>query len=174
VEYSLPGLNTTNFENNHILGTIATNQAHYNNAGVNTIQAVINNGGGSDDGNGGPEDLSVMGLFMNGHIKGECVGPKSMFFEVIEPEESKPFVNDNAVQVYPNPSNGIFTVNSTSQILNRIVVSDMSGRMVKVISDLNGSNAELNLRDNENGVYFIKVWIKGNLTPQTKKIMIAK
>ncbi|MFM8317688.1 MAG: T9SS type A sorting domain-containing protein, partial [Bacteroidota bacterium] len=57
------------------------------------------------------------------------------------------------VSIYPNPSNGIFTINGS---VERYEIFDASGRLV--ISDVaNGSNVNLDMRNHAEGVYQLHV-----------------
>lgn len=64
-------------------------------------------------------------------------------------------VNGNeTLNVYPNPSNGHFYINATSQIINSIQVFDITGACVYT------SNKSLNTIDlslQKNGIYFLKI-----------------
>jgi len=57
------------------------------------------------------------------------------------------------VSIYPNPSNGIFTINGS---VERYEIFDASGRLV--LSDVaNGSNVNLDMRNHAEGVYQLHV-----------------
>lgn len=60
------------------------------------------------------------------------------------------------VKVYPNPSNGIFTIESGSAAEKMIEVTDMTGRIVKSGS-VTGTNIQVNLNDVADGIYYLKV-----------------
>ena len=68
------------------------------------------------------------------------------------------FVKDN-IKVYPNPSNGLFTLRKTASIeLSTAEIHDLNGRLVKTI-DLSKMNTEVSI-DVEalsSGVYFMKI-----------------
>jgi len=62
--------------------------------------------------------------------------------------------NNIKVNVYPNPTNDIITI-ETDETLLHYVVYDMNGREIQ--NGMFGSNNQLNLQNANNGVYFVKV-----------------
>ena len=61
----------------------------------------------------------------------------------------------NGIEIYPNPTDGLLYINSSSTI-NRVIVADMTG---KIIMDVNGGSdkVELDLSSNPKGIYVLKV-----------------
>ena len=59
------------------------------------------------------------------------------------------------IEIYPNPTDGLLHINSSSTI-NKVIVADMTG---KVIVDVNGGSdkVELDLSSNAKGIYVLKV-----------------
>jgi hypothetical protein len=85
-------------------------------------------------------------------------------------------INDSpsVVSVFPNPTNGIFSVQVMSNIGKRYFVSvtDLEGKIVYARS-INGDAAfEVNLFDKENGMYIINIELDG--TVFTRRIVITK
>ncbi|MFN7911120.1 MAG: T9SS type A sorting domain-containing protein [Bacteroidota bacterium] len=75
------------------------------------------------------------------------------------------------LNVYPNPSKGIFNVQletSTPLGLTTIEVTDVLGRVI-LTDKINAGNYELNLGNNVNGIYFIKATANGKI--KTVKII---
>lgn len=64
----------------------------------------------------------------------------------------------NTMTVYPNPSNGIFTIEIPSMPSNqsRIYISDITGREVKMMSAFVSNTIQVDISDVPNGIYFIK------------------
>lgn len=64
----------------------------------------------------------------------------------------------NAMQVYPNPNNGIFKLQLTDEtdVIQHLSIIDITGREVKVIWKT-GSIVELNLEQEPAGIYFLNV-----------------
>ena len=81
-----------------------------------------------------------------------------------------PFLSfDNSISIYPNPSTGEFTIQSSLFNVQNVEVYNTIGE--KVISKtLNSKLGTLNL--NENGIYFVK--INSNGKTFTKKIIVNK
>jgi PKD repeat protein len=78
----------------------------------------------------------------------------------------------NEVQVRPNPTNGVITVIVPQEVTNfNVAVYNMLGE--QIYSDVVNSNAtKLNLDNQPNGVYFVKVTSNGEVT--TKKVLLSK
>ncbi len=67
--------------------------------------------------------------------------------------------NDNMdVQLYPNPSNGVFTLNVNSGTKFDVQIFNMTGKLIHSESALPSSYTEnINLQGNPQGVYFIRI-----------------
>ncbi len=65
-------------------------------------------------------------------------------------------------KVYPNPSNGIFKIESNEEI-NSIQVLDITGRVIKQFAFSNNKNIELNISDLNKGTYIIFVGNETNV-----------
>lgn len=67
-------------------------------------------------------------------------------------------INGSAVKanVYPNPNNGLFTVELNNGLTKNISIIDVTGRTVLSASTANAS-AELNISNLANGVYYVKI-----------------
>ncbi|MDT0557193.1 M4 family metallopeptidase [Ichthyenterobacterium sp. W332] len=65
----------------------------------------------------------------------------------------------STLQVYPNPSNGLFTLKKTTLIeLERTEVYDINGRVVKALSLKGmGSEKQIDLTNAASGIYFMRV-----------------
>lgn len=59
------------------------------------------------------------------------------------------------VNVYPNPSSGVFTVTNDSKI-STIEISDVSGRLV-LSKNVNAVTTDFDLTEHAKGIYFVKV-----------------
>jgi hypothetical protein len=75
--------------------------------------------------------------------------------------------SQNEISVYPNPTNGLLNINSTSVIEN-IEIFDMLGRQL-INKSINQTDVELDLSTFQSGVYFIK--IESNGSSETRKII---
>ncbi len=76
------------------------------------------------------------------------------------------------VSIYPNPSNGLFTVDAGKLIIEHIVVYDSKGRVVRELKDSKNTTVKMNISDLANGAYTIKVIAAG--VRQTVPIVLEK
>ncbi|MAJ98358.1 MAG: hypothetical protein CMD07_03680 [Flavobacteriales bacterium] len=78
--------------------------------------------------------------------------------------------NNNDLSIYPNPSNGVFSVSCENQNINKIEVSNMIGEIL-FEQNINGIlNSKFDLSHLNSGVYFINIY--GEKTEITKKVFI--
>lgn len=79
---------------------------------------------------------------------------------------------DTLVLVYPNPSNGVFTIKNSGVSLQSIQVVDLNGRLISDISINDGlSSQEIDLRNTlATGIYLLKIQTLNATT--IKKIVI--
>ncbi|MBC7628928.1 T9SS type A sorting domain-containing protein, partial [Ferruginibacter sp.] len=80
--------------------------------------------------------------------------------------------NDQSVSIYPNPSNGLFTIKSKDNNNALIEVINMLGQIVYQEKNLN-ENQTLDLYHLQNGLYTVKVSENGK-TISNNKIIIQK
>jgi hypothetical protein len=62
--------------------------------------------------------------------------------------------NDEAIKLYPNPNNGLFTIELTS--LSKVTVTNALGQIV-IAGTFEAGNHNLDIINQSNGVYFVKV-----------------
>lgn len=81
-------------------------------------------------------------------------------------------LNPNAVEIYPNPSKGNFTISAGFELNNSIYsLVDISGKQVQFATkQVSDSQAEIELINISSGIYFLS--INGNNGSVTKKIVI--
>lgn len=82
-------------------------------------------------------------------------------------------VRENAAlnfNVYPNPSNGNFTIESNTQVM-RITVKDLIGKNV-YSKNVNAYNTQITLEDVQNGFYFIEIETAGGKA--VKRVEVTK
>ena len=72
------------------------------------------------------------------------------------------------MNVYPNPNNKIFSIQTSSEI-NTIEVLDVLGSQIRRFQP-NTNLFEINISEKPSGVYFLKVYL-GNGNVVTKKII---
>ena len=75
----------------------------------------------------------------------------------------------NDFTIYPNPNNGVFTLNLESTSADRIEIQDLQGRLVKShICD--SKEALIDISSEKNGIYIVQLF-KGELIIGVKRIM---
>jgi hypothetical protein len=68
------------------------------------------------------------------------------------------------LSIYPNPNNGQFTI-TNSQEITEIVITDVHGKIVQSINEINLNKVDVDLTDLEKGMYMINIETKkGSLT----------
>lgn len=83
---------------------------------------------------------------------------------VISPIE----INPSNFTIYPNPATDIVTISSKGSALNYVVLTDINGRVVKQINDIE-TNSQINISDLSAGVYMMKISSSEGTT--TKKLI---
>lgn len=72
-------------------------------------------------------------------------------------------VKDNALtslSVYPNPANDVINVSNATNAIEKVVITDMNGRVVKSVV-LGVNEAQINISDLSKGVYFLQATSNG-------------
>lgn len=75
----------------------------------------------------------------------------------------------NAISIYPNPSNGIFTIERKTQENLKIAVYDFTGKCVFTKTNITTTMATINLENLSNGIYFVTLATDQNTI--TKKLI---
>jgi len=70
---------------------------------------------------------------------------------------------------YPNPTDGIITI--VGENINKIIVTDINGKIIKQ-KLISGKVSTIDLTENPNGIYFVKVETKNETL--IKKIIKGK
>jgi len=76
-----------------------------------------------------------------------------------------------SVNIYPNPSSGTVTVKS-SQSITAIVVFDLSGALVRNLTEVNAASIALDLHDLRNGVYILQIEMGSEIVRE--RLVVAK
>src|SRR5688572_21089475 len=102
-------------------------------------------------------ESSVAEPFANG------AGPANLIDNIriqrVDPTGVKDNVLQNSISVYPNPSNGVFSVSVPTARAYTLEVSDLTGRVIK--TETVKGNAQLDLSNNAKGVYMLKIASEG-------------
>ena len=83
-------------------------------------------------------------------------------------------INENKISVFPNPSNGIFTLSfqhSLSEDLNITLYDAFGNSIFQMNISSNSMNASIDLLSQPNGIYFVKLIGRKNDFYQWKKII---
>lgn len=75
----------------------------------------------------------------------------------------------NELAIYPNPSNGLFYIRSTSKI-DRAVVFNSMGKQIDILKEI---NAPIDLSEQPNGVYLVKL-VNNNNEAMVRRIVLKK
>ncbi|GEC79365.1 T9SS type A sorting domain-containing protein [Flavobacterium aquatile] len=67
--------------------------------------------------------------------------------------------NLNNIQIYPNPSTGIYNISAGNATIDEIVVYDVMGKIINSNKNIqtNGSNSTIDLTSISSGIYFVKI-----------------
>lgn len=83
-----------------------------------------------------------------------CVGRDTSVI-VVDPCSGVAEVNEIGLQLYPNPSDGIFNVKFTKYV-NEFIITDVVGKVIQSISSINQQQL-IDLSKEASGVYFLNV-----------------
>lgn len=74
----------------------------------------------------------------------------------------------NSISIYPNPTNGVFTIESEN--MQSFEITSISGEIIKTITQNNSNKTDIDLKGYAAGIYFVKITTdKGNAT---KKLIL--
>ena len=88
------------------------------------------------------------------------------------PTSTKPISKELSVNIYPNPTSDILYIQCFENI-REIKFSDISGRIVKTISDVNNEKFSVSVNDLNKGIYIISIQT-ANSNIYTAKIAVVK
>lgn len=86
-----------------------------------------------------------------------------------DPNSVNEYSANSSIKVYPNPSTDRFNVTAENRI-ERIVVMDVTGKVVFTNNGVNALNAQVNLSNLPNGVYMMQVF-QADKAPATKRLI---
>ncbi|MBL4652682.1 MAG: T9SS type A sorting domain-containing protein, partial [Flavobacteriales bacterium] len=88
---------------------------------------------------------------------------------ISEPLSIGEISNSIQLSLFPNPNNGMFTLNISKEGSYTIIIRNVIGQTVKNVN-LNGTQVEISLNSVEAGIYFVT--IRGNKFEKTKRIIV--
>lgn len=92
------------------------------------------------------------------------------FASVNPTSTSNIFDNGNEINIYPNPSNGIFTINMVGDFqYTELRIFNSIGHQIRTFE--NNDNNEVHIKNLSSGIYFVSI-LKNNELLMTKKIII--
>ncbi len=65
-------------------------------------------------------------------------------------------VNNTMFKVYPNPSKGVFTIESNAKIYSQFLIYDIYGKLLKKIA-IKSQSTIVDIQELANGIYFVKL-----------------
>jgi hypothetical protein len=77
----------------------------------------------------------------------------------------------NLFKVYPNPSSGIFTIKGKTP-LKSYAIYNIQGQLITQVTNLTGSEHEINVTNQMKGIYFITIKDSGG-NQSSKKIILS-
>ena len=107
---------------------------------------------------------SVNGLFFD--------FPCDSLNPLIDPQASIDEQEHNIFMIFPNPNSGAFTVQSTNECMESIVIYDLSGKMIKFIKLGEGiRQTDVDIQGMAKGIYAVRIQFGSGII-QTEKIII--
>lgn len=79
--------------------------------------------------------------------------------------------DENTIRVFPNPSTGLFTIQSSTNKVESIQIINTLGEVIRE-SELSKTESLIDLKDISKGIYFLQI-LNDNQTLVTKKIIIT-
>lgn len=86
------------------------------------------------------------------------------------PETAIENTNANGMTVFPNPSEGLFTLQFNNSTTGNVEVFDISGKSVQSVSFEEAQQQQIDLRGFAKGIYFIRV--SGETVNETQRVIV--
>ena len=91
---------------------------------------------------------------VNGTDANGCIGSATVTQNVSSCIGIAKLSIDDAIKLYPNPNNGLFTIELTS--LSKVTVTNALGQIV-ITETFEAGNYRLDIMNQSNGIYFVKI-----------------
>ncbi len=83
--------------------------------------------------------------------------------------EGNSTLGSKLIEAYPNPTNHFLLINASSDV-TEIIIKDVTGKVLKKLTKLDGNSIKLDVSDYAKGIYFIEATT--DFSSETQKIMI--
>jgi Secretion system C-terminal sorting domain len=103
---------------------------------------------------------------LNPGFEVQSKGSFTATIEVCKPSS----INPSAIDVFPNPTTGVLTINSPNNIINSVRVTDMNALTKLEKWEVNVNALDLDLSDLKNGFYILEIIMGKNI----QKVRIEK
>lgn len=112
-----------------------------------------------------PELVGEFGVWSNLHLD-------SLYLSPVVPSDIEVNVKDEVViNLFPNPTTGVFNVENLSNVHAQIGVYNVLGDLVKLVSINSSAIQTLDMSEFPSGVYFVKPQVKGQ---RAKRLVIVR
>ena len=88
-------------------------------------------------------------------ITGECNEVITSLASLTVLTSTETIQNDDYIKIYPNPTNGIFTIEGKN--IQTVEVMNINGQIIKQLSINNNKSSIINLKGQPKGIYFVKI-----------------
>lgn len=99
---------------------------------------------------------NVYPFFESGHI---LVSDRAQGMLLLKPSEVLGMQQESLqnFSLYPNPTNGDLFIESLTETVENIIVTDVSGKQINVVGEVENNGYKLNLSPLSNGIYFVTI-----------------
>jgi hypothetical protein len=80
-------------------------------------------------------------------------------------------IQRGTIKLFPNPSKGDFTINSSEFEIMEVIIRDLSGKIIYHHADLTTTEIQLHLEKNPKGLYLLEIKLSNNVSHHDKIII---
>lgn len=131
---------------------------------------ITNNGGETWEYNGSYNSMINIDVFGNYFFR---YGDDGLIYRQVIPSilsSEDHYQEESDWNLFPNPTSGILTINTSMLIFDRIQIVDLGGRVVKEISSFHSELFSVDLTSERSGIYFVLIYSEKGLL--TKKLIL--